>query len=336
MNFGIIGFGLMGQRWARELFLMPGHSLVAVYDPDAEKSRSLLSHMEYFAEPSYEKLLGRDDIDVVIIAVPHFKIHDITVSALQAGKHVLCEKPLGLNTKESGDIIQTVQTTGLHLCAGFNYRFYPGIQYIRRIISMGRIGKPTHLRCVLGHGARPGYNTEWKTQKSLCGGGALLDPGIHIIDLIRFLLGDVKAGALYALNTYWNNIDVEDNAFVILKTESGLWAQLNISFVEWKNRFSLEIFGSDGYVNVQGRYGSYGPQVVRLGRRWGWLETPPQSEVVTEFGSEDRSLSLEMQAFCNRIAGKEDDTSSRAEDGKRALEIVERLYKAGNGRFATV
>lgn len=335
MNIGIIGFGLMGQVRARNLALMPEHRLVAVYDPDQDRAKVLATQMEYSVESSYEALVQRKDIDVVLVAVPHFRARDIVVVALQAGKHVLCEKPLGLNTQESGDILKAARDSGRHLTVGFNYRFYPGIQEARRIIAVGGIGQPTHLRCVVGHGGRPGMEREWKTSKALCGGGVLLDPGIHVIDLIRFLFGEIRSGVAWLSRTFWE-IDVEDNAFLILETVGECLAQVHTSITEWKNKFALDIFGRDGYVSVQGRSDFYGPQVVRHGKRWGWLQNPPGEEVVEEYTLEDTSFALEMRAFLNRIAGKEVSDLATGGDGRRALEIIERLYRAGNGQVVTV
>lgn len=326
MNVGIVGFGLIGQQRARNVAQMPEHRLVAVYDPNQSRASSLQDKIDYATEPSVRCLIGRDDVDVVMIAVPHLYSRDIAVAAFEAGKHVFCEKPLGRDMRDCDAIMRAAERACLRLGVGFNYRFYPGIQEARRRIADGEIGTPTHLRCVMGHGGRPGMEDEWKTSKKVCGGGALLDPGIHILDLIAYLLGPIRDGSASLFRSFWK-IDVEDNAFVTLETYSGCAAQAHISITEWKSRFSLDIFGTDGEIRVRGRSGFYGPQTVRYTRRWPWLSADGNAETVTEYPAEDQSFLLETRAFLDSIKGRMSSELAMGEDGRTALALIERLYE---------
>jgi predicted dehydrogenase len=327
VNVGIIGFGLMGQQRARNVALLPPHRLAAIYDPDQKKASAAAEQLGYAVESSYQALLERDDIKAVIVAVPHCYSRDIAVAALKASKHVFCEKPLGLNTQQCDDILQAAEGTGMRLAVGFNYRFYPGIQEARRRITDGDIGTPTHLRCVMGHGGRPGYENEWKTSKDLCGGGALLDPGIHIIDLIGFLMGEIRTGTASLYRTFWK-IDVEDNAFLMLETAEGRQAQVHLSITEWKSKFALDIFGTEGSIHVRGRSGFYGAQSVRYIRRWEWLQKTSTGECMSHYPPEDVSFLSEMRAFFDSIEGQPSGDLASGEDGRAALSIIERLYQA--------
>ncbi len=120
MNVGIIGFGFMGQRRARSLAELDGHRLVAVCDPDAARARALENQMAYEIAGSWQDLAGRRDVDAVIVAVPHHLAHDAVLCAVNAGKHVLCEKPLGLSTTENQEMIEAAARAGVELAAGFN------------------------------------------------------------------------------------------------------------------------------------------------------------------------------------------------------------------------
>jgi predicted dehydrogenase len=181
---------------------------------------------------------------------------------------------------------------------------------------------------VFGHAGRPGYEREWKTSKALCGGGSALDPGIHIIDLVRFLLDEVESVDAHLFRSFWD-IDVEDNAFVLLRTHSGREASLHISITEWKNQFSFDILGTEGEIQIRGRGGFYGTQSLTLTTRWGWLQTPKAESLVKEYPGEDGSFGEELKAFFGRIAGEPSDGSlAGPADALRALEIIDGIYES--------
>jgi predicted dehydrogenase/glycosyltransferase involved in cell wall biosynthesis len=333
MSVGIIGCGLMGQQRANGIAAL-GRSVAAVYDPDPAKARSVAEKMSAHVEGSLDTLLAVSNIDAVVVAVPHFLTRDITTQCLAAGKHVLCEKPLGMNVRECDEILSAARSTNKVLAAGFNYRYYPGVVKLKELIAAGEVGEVTHMRFILGHGARPGYENEWKTSKALCGGGALLDPGIHILDLISYLAGRITKVSASLFRSFWN-IDVEDNAVLLCETETGCRIQAHISITEWKSRMSIDVFGTDGSAQLTGRSGFYGAQMVRRTRRWAWLQNPPAEESVFEFAAEDISFREELRQFFDLIEGRQATALARGEDGRRALEVVERVYdeceRAGGG-----
>jgi predicted dehydrogenase len=325
MKIGIIGCGLMGRQRARSLALVPERTeVVSVFDPNPDAARALASELGCKAARSVEELLSESSMDVAIVAVPHFVAKDTATLALQAGKHVLCEKPLGLTREDAESVVWAAQYHQRMLTPGFNYRFYPGFRAAHDAIQAGDIGHLTHIRVVLGHGARPGYEREWKTSKELCGGGALLDPGIHMIDLIRMFAGEVKSGSASLFRSFWD-IDVEDNAMVQLEAVNGCRVQLHISITEWPSQCLIELFGQDGCIQVRGRGGFYGAQTMRLKKRWDWLE-PREPETIKQFPLEDTSFASEMSAFFNSLAGHKSAVLADGRDGVRAMEIISDLY----------
>jgi predicted dehydrogenase len=326
MNIGIVGFGLIGQQRANDIKRMKEHRVAAVCDVNTDLVTKKQKEFGYEIESNWEKLVSRNDIQVVIVAVPHYLASEIAAAALYCGKHVLCEKPMGRNPAESTRIIEAARRNKVLIEPGFNYRFYPGVLKLRQLIEDNAIGKVTHVRFVLGHGGRPGMENEWKTSKELCGGGALLDPGIHAIDLFRFLFGEIVEGTVFFKNSFWD-IDVEDNAFVFLKTQSGQIISAHFSITEWKSLFRMEVFGTDGYVSLTGRSKSYGAQKVSFGARWFWREN--HKEQNWEYSAEDNSFFEELNAFLNKITGRENQCLAAPEDAVKAIDVIENLYRYG-------
>ena len=322
MNFGVIGCGLMGKQRARAISGSSLGKLVLVNDADAARASALADEFGCRAAASVEQLLN-GDVDAVVVAVPHFLSHEITAAALSSGKHVLCEKPVGMTAAECRDLIARRRPVQV-LAAGFNYRFYPGIRLAHQMVKNGDIGVLTHIRSVLGHGGRPGMESEWKTSKQLCGGGALLDPGIHVLDLVRHIGGEYENFSGSLARTFWP-IDVEDNAYLTARLRGGAHAHIHISLTEWKSLFSLELFGTDGCIRVSGRSGFYGPQVVSYNKRWEWLQHDFRG-TVTEFPPEDTSFAAELNAFAGVVAGHASSELGRPEDCLRLLETIEGIY----------
>jgi predicted dehydrogenase len=324
MRVGIVGFGLIGQRRAKGLKKLRRHTLVAVCDPNPTNAKALLGEMKYDIEPDWQSLVKHDDIDVVIIAVPHSLSAKIAIAALRAGKHVLCEKPMGINAAEARKIDAAAARAGKVATVGFNYRFYPGVQKMKKLIDAGAIGKITHARMVYGHAGRPGMEREWKMKKKIAGGGALIDPGIHFIDLSRFLFGDFKKQEAWCEKTFWKS-DVEDNAFVLLKTKRGVTVSAHFSTTEWKNLMRLEVFGEDGYIFLQGKSGYFGPQEITLGGRWAFLTGKKEKQ--WRWSDEEQSFLEELKAFFAILEGGSNAFAATSKDNIKALEAIGTLYR---------
>lgn len=332
IGFGIIGAGLMGKHRANALLNIEGVELRSAFDPDRERAAALPGPAAGFGvESSYQAVLERKDVDAVVIAVPHFLAAEMVEAAFQAGKHVLCEKPLGRNTRECWRAL-SVKPTDKVFCAGFNYRYYPAIREAKRLIGEGVLGELTHMRFMLGHGGRPGMEKEWKVSRELCGGGALLDPGIHAIDLVRHLAGDVEEASASLFRSFWP-IDVCDNAFVQLRTAGNRHAQLHVSITEWKSRFAMELCGTNGMLEIRGRSGTYGAQRFLLTPRWHWLDKTAKTPEFVHYPPEDTSFAAEVRAFVNAIGGQVDPAMATALDAVAALELVDSIYEASRTKL---
>jgi predicted dehydrogenase len=324
MNVGIIGFGLMGKQRADDINKLEVFDLKSVYDKDFKNVAEYNKTNGFKIAKNPNEIINDSEIELIILSVPHFLIKDFALKILHNNKHLLCEKPLGRKIDEANEIIKSMH--GALLEPGFNYRYYDGIKKIKELITDKKIGNVHSMRCVLGHGGRPGMEKEWKLDKELCGGGALLDPGIHIIDLSRFLFGEIQSGFLSQQNGFWDT-NVEDNVFVILEA-SGTKISLNISLTEWKSLFRMEIFGDEGAIYFSGRSKSYGPQKVRLIKRWFWDNNV--KDEFWEFPNIENSFQNELEDFFHVIKGEKSNIMASPQDGFRAIEIIETLYNSPN------
>lgn len=329
MRVGIIGAGLQGRRRAPVVRSVADTELVVISAADRESAERLATQMGCEAAVGWESVVARKDLDIVIVCTPPHLHAPISIAAMGSGKHVLCEKPLARTIEEAEGIVVAAQKAGLVLKCGFNHRHHPGIQQARRWFDLGRIGEPVFIRCRYGIGGRPGYEKEWRANPDLVGGGQLMEQGIHAIDLSRWFLGDFSFVSAFIETRFWGIAPLEDNAFVLYGTPDRAVASIHSSLTQWKNLFSFELFGRDGYIVVEGLGGSYGVERAVLGRR---DFTAPFSEEIIEFRGEDRSWFEEWKEFVSAI--KEDrEPLGNGYDGLEAVRLVYAAYdSAKKGR----
>ncbi len=326
IKVGIIGAGLMGHRRADALKSVGGSVLVAVADVDFEKAKELAGKYEVKAIKNWQDLLKIEDIDAVIVSVPNKFSVPIAIEALKRGKHVLTEKPLGRDTKDAKKIIAIEKKYRKVVRVGFNHRFHAAILKAKEIFDGGGIGKLMYIRARYGNGGRKGMEKEWRFNKAISGGGELHDQGVHIIDLTRFFAGEFKEVSGSAEVKFWQS-KVEDNAFVIMKKPK-ITAFFHVSATQWKNIFSFEIFGDWGFLNIDGKGGSYGKETLTYGRRRPEFGAP---EIQTFEWDRDISWEEEWRAFLLAI-NKKTSPIATTSDGLKANEIVEAIYRSSKSK----
>ena len=165
-------------------------------------------------------MVRRNDIHAVIVSTPPSLHAEMTVAALNAGKHVLCEKPLARTPAECQRMVAAAKDSKRFLATGFNYRFYPSIEKARGLMDSGLIGKLDHVRAYSGYSAAE-HNHDWLHDAEMMGGGALRDNGIHLIDLACYFLGEVTEVKGFASNSVWGFNGCEDNGFALLRSKAG-------------------------------------------------------------------------------------------------------------------
>jgi predicted dehydrogenase len=213
----------------------------------------------------------------------------------------------------------------VHLKAGYNHRYHPAVRRAHELFTQGSIGRPIFLRCIYGHGGRPGYEREWRGQAGLSGGGELLDQGVHLLDLLRWFIGEFLEVTGMVSTAFWPIAPAEDNVFSLLRSNGGAIAELHASWTEWKNTFRFEVFGERGYLRVNGLGGSYGPETLCLGVREKLGEGPREQSFV--FEGPDESLAREWEAFAGVVMNGE-RVESDGLDALRTLLLAEAIYRA--------
>ena len=315
---GIIGTGLQAGR----RISVAGANVVAVAGHDAAAGEAFATRHGIRAEKDWRALVGAADLDVVLVCTPPHLHAEMTIAALEAGKHVLCEKPFARTGAEAERMVHAARTHGKALACGFNHRHHPALAELRRLVDEGRLGRVLWARCAYGIGGRDGYENEWRADPAQVGGGQLMEQGIHAVDLLRTLLGEVESTTAVRNTAVWPAMaPLEDDAMMLLRHRGGAMATVHSTLTQWVNLFRLEIGGERATAEVQGLAGSYGPQTLTV-----WDRTDgPFSATRTEFRGGDRSWQREWDDFL-RLLDDPSDLGS-AEDGAAAVRVVEAAYQ---------
>lgn len=321
LKVGIVGCGLIGQKRAKAL---AGARLVSCADTALDRAKKLAAPFpDCHPVEAWEQLVSQRDVDMVVIATPHHLLAEITRAAVAAGKHVLVEKPAARHPRELEGLLDLAREKSVHVHVGFNHRYHRAFRKANELVRSGAVGPLMFLRGRYGHGGRIGYDKEWRAEARLSGGGELIDQGMHLIDLAYWFLGDFSDVSGYA-HTYFWNMKVDDNGFMILKTPKQQVAFLHASCTEWKNTFSFEIYGKTGKLHIEGLGGSYG--VERLAYYKMLPEMGPPETTIWEFPMGDDSWEVEMAEFLEDIR-KNRAPSSGLENASAALKVVDHIYK---------
>ena len=318
---GVIGCGLIGQKRAKALGL--GGRLVACADIDSDRAKNLARATEAQVFTDWRELVRSTSVDVVIVATLHDSLAEITLAAALAGKHVLVEKPAARNAAELVPVMAAVKEHGVKVHVGFNHRYHRSLRKAKEIVDSGALGELMFVRARYGHGARLGYEKEWRSNPALSGGGELIDQGPHLIDLSRWFLGDMTEVQGFA-HTYFWDMPVDDNGFMLLKTAKQQTAFLHASCTEWKNLFSMEIYGKLGKLDLSGLGGSYGLEKIT----WYKMlpEMGPPDTTSWEYPMADDSWAVEIAEFFEDIRFNREPAANLG-DASAALVIVEQIYR---------
>ena len=249
----------MGRLRAAAAAETPGFRLTAVVDPDlAAAQRAAGGRADVHAKAA--PVLDDPEVEVVVVSAPVQHHEEIAIAALAAGKHVLCEKPLSNTAASCRRILEQAERSGRQLAVGFNFRYYPSFRYVKDVVDSGLLGRLDHLRIFGGHNGLANFRARWMYESSLSGGGSMMDIGLHMTDLTRYLFGEISEVSGVTTGDVWNVPGSEDNALCVFTNEAGVPAVYQATWTEWRGfRCFVEAYGDRGMVR-----GSYGPMLNLL------------------------------------------------------------------------
>ena len=324
MRIGVVGCGLIGNRRASVAHAQ-GDTVVMVADVVGERAQKTAEEVGARATTDWRAVVADENIEAVVVSTQNKWLAEISIAALIAEKHVLCEKPLGRDAGEAAAIVEAAKSAGRNLKTGFNHRHHPALQQAHSLAHEGVVGPLFAVRGTYGHGGRPGYDQEWRGDPELAGGGELLDQGVHLIDLCRWFLGEIDEVSGMLATSVWKVAPLEDNAFVLMRTSSGQTAALHTSWTQWKNMFRFELFGDKGFLEIDGLGGSYGVERLTLGTRA--LQGGPPELETWEFPGPDKSWSEEWAEFKNSVIEGRSPLGC-GDDGLATARIVDAIYRS--------
>ncbi|GLI83913.1 oxidoreductase [Rossellomorea marisflavi] len=257
LKIGVIGCGSIAKHRHIPEYMANEHAeIVAVCDIVKDRAQEMADQIGAKAYTDYKDLLKDESIEAVSVCTPNALHASISVDALKAGKHVLCEKPMATSTEEAEAMIVAANEAGRKLMIGHNQRFVPSHQKAKELISKGEAGKIYSFRTAFGHGGPEGWSVDgkdsWFFRKEEAFIGAMGDLGVHKTDLMRYILGEefVEVGAFVETSSK-EYADVDDTAVCVLKTESGTIGTLAASWSYQKEDNSTVIYGEKAVLRLE-------------------------------------------------------------------------------------
>ncbi|HVF86918.1 MAG TPA: Gfo/Idh/MocA family oxidoreductase [Pyrinomonadaceae bacterium] len=253
LKWGLIGCGdIARRRVAPALRDLPDCELVAV-------SRAHFSEAESFAREfgarkwfeDWRELVADHEIDAVYIATPVRPHAAQTIAAARAGKHVLCEKPMAMDTTECDEMIAACRDNGVKLGVAYYRRFYPVVERVKNILESGEIGTPViaQINAFEWFDPPPDHPRRWLLKREESGGGPMMDFGCHRVEVLTNLLGSIRATRGFNSNVLFRR-EVEDTSVALFEFESGARGVLSVTHASREPQDTLDIFGSEGSIHV--------------------------------------------------------------------------------------
>ena len=324
--------GKMGRIRKRELEAHPGFEVVALCDMDPA-IKTEFAGLAFFQ--NWEELIAKKKLDAVFVCTYNNVAPDIVCAALGKECHVFCEKPPGRSVSDVRRVMAAEKAANQRILKyGFNHRFHYSVMEAKAIIDSGRLGRVLCARGTYGKAGGLGFEKNWRLDKELAGGGILLDQGIHMLDLMLFLIDDFTEVKSFVENLYWR-APLEDNAFVLMKTGGGQVAMVHSSATQWKHKFSLEMFLEDGFLSINGiltSTRSYGDEYITYAKKQFENESfafgRPREENI--YFDRDDSWKLEIEEFYDCVIGKKNQPQGNSKDALKVMQLIERVYAEGN------
>ena len=321
---GIIGYGKMGKIRASALEETGKGEIVAVYDTQRD-SNPKFNYVEAESD-----IIEDPNIDAVFVCTPNYRIKELIIEALHAGKHVFSEKPPAFTAAEVEEIREAESRSGKKLMYGFNHRHHESIKRMKMLVDAGELGKVLWMRGRYGKEVNEDFFKGWRADPNLSGGGIMLDQGIHMLDLFLHLGGGFDEVHAFVSNLFWKIEGIEDNVFAMFRSsKTGICASLHSTMTQWRYMFSLEVFLEKGALILNGlktSSGAYGEEVLSVKRNSNSHEGTFSSEETLRFHN-DTSWNSEVLHFVDCIDEDKPVIQGNSSDALRLMKIMDEIYK---------
>ena len=333
MNCLVFGYGYMGKIRYQVLRRHPEVRRITVVDPGIDPRTAELDGVLLPREAS----IPWEEYDVVFVCTPNHVTAPLCIEGLRRCGRVFCEKPPGRNWEEFCRIADVAaQLPQPTLAFGFNHRLHPSIQAAHALMGEGGLGDVLYVKGTYGKSGGMDFPSSWRADPEIAGGGILLDQGIHMLDVFGFLLGLLTVEDAILTASYWGG-PLEDNAFVLVRSDRGVPAFLHSSSTLWKHTFRLEVGCRDGYLVAGGllsQTGSYGREQLVIGRRQFEPEAlalgNPREEII--YFDRDESWEREVAEFLAAAKAGRPATHGTLEDARRVMALIRDCYALAERR----
>jgi predicted dehydrogenase len=240
-----------GYSYSEAIRAHPNAELVVIADDDAERGQAAASRYGVPWEADYRETVQRDDIDAVIVCSENSRHKELTIAAAEAGKHVLCEKPLSTNLADAQAMIDACAAAGVQLQTAFPVRFHAAVVALRDALEAGRIGTPLAIAA-----RNPGRCPHsWFVDQELAGGGAVIDHTVHVVDVLRWMFKAEVTEVYAEIDTRMHDIPVDDTGLLMLRLSNGLPVSLDTSWSRPKSwptwgGIMIDVIGEDGVISL--------------------------------------------------------------------------------------
>ena len=328
INFGIVGCGMIARVHASAILEIENATLYGVSDITKENALRFANEYSVKAFDSYEKMLECDYIDAVIICTPSLFHAEMAIKALNANKHVIIEKPMALNEESANDIIKAQAKSKKKLTVISQLRLEEDVIKVKNLVKENAFGRISLVRLSMKYVRTPEYynSSSWRGTLKYDGGGALMNQGIHGIDMLTYIMGEVK-DVKGKVRTLVHDIEVEDTAVAVLEFESGVLGTIEASTCAYPGfDRRIEIHGDKGYVYLKENV------IEKLMIDGKEIEIKNKEHVSTSSNPKSTGIFMHKRQivnFINAILGKE-ELISNCYDGKRAVKIIKDIYKSND------
>ncbi len=326
INVGIIGFGKMGRIRYEAVTQHGAGAVVGISDPGQQEPPAGVRTYD-----SAEALIADPQIDAVFICTPNYLNQPLTIQALEAGKHVFCEKPPAFRAKEIEAVMAAERAAdGQKLMYGFNHRHHDSIKQAKEFVDSGVYGRLLWMRGRYGKSVDQSFYSSWRAKRELAGGGILIDQGIHMLDLFLMMAGEFDDVEAFVSSLYWK-LDVEDNVFAMLRNRStGLVASLHSTMTQRRHLFSFEMFLEQGYIVINGLLtssGTYGEEVMTVAKNRTTAPAATWSDEEHLHFSVNNSWRYEIEQFFHAIRDDRAIEVGHSSDALKLMRLIDRIYE---------